>query len=263
MRFRGLAALPLIYAAAFIGIASWLTGSGALGGFVDAQLYLLRLLSLAGCVAAVTTFERGDHLRRAWLWLGSTAGLILLRDILRDVVADGGPTVEATVSGLGVAANLALLVGIFTLARAWKVAAVALPGGRLGTVVTVAAAAILALVVAGPSALEHAEGVAGGDWSALSLLASAVVDILSLCLLAPLLLTTVSLRGGLFAWPWGLITASIFSWLLYDAATTFGPAQLEGGFPLKDIFRGLALNFMAVAGFAQRLAVEHVRRAAR
>ena len=130
-------------------------------------------------------------------------------------------------------------------------------------------AALLALGVAGPSAYYHGRTLLEGDWSGLILLVSAIVDILSLCLLAPLLLTAMALRGGLFGWPWALITASILSWLFYDAAASpwffqfygLDPAMiLPTAIPLAEVFRGLGLNYHGVAGFAQRLAVRQLRR---
>ena len=89
----------------------------------------------------------------------------------------------------------------------------------------------------------------------------AVVDILGLCLVAPLLLTAVSLRSGLFVWPWALITAGRIAWLLYDAAVAVeaGPPPL--GFPLSEVFRGLGMNYLFAAGLAQLLVIRQVRRA--
>ncbi len=158
--------------------------------------------------------------------------------------------------------NVGLLSGVWLLARTWRVAAISLPVGRGGAVAVTLGALVLALLVAGPGALAEARQVAAGDWSALILLVSAVVDILSLVLLAPLLLTTLALRGGLFAWPWGLLTASVVAWLLYDGAAALAPSLAPGGFPLPDVFRGLAENFLFVAGLAQKRAVDQVRRAA-
>lgn len=120
-------------------------------------------------------------------------------------------------------------------------------------------AAALAAAVAGPGAYKSALAVAHGDGGSLIVLVSAVVDILSLCLISPLLLTAVSLRGGLFSWPWGLITASRLSWLLYDAAVSFAPA---GRIPLDDLCRGLGQNYLFAAGVAQLLVVRQVRRRA-
>ena len=89
---------------------------------------------------------------------------------------------------------------------------------------------------------------------------SALVDIVSLCLITPLLLTAVALRGGLFFWPWALITASRLAGVLYDAAAVVAPSN---SLLLPDLFRGLAQNYVCVAGLAQLLVVQHVRNRAR
>lgn len=261
MRYRWLALFPLLYAAVFAAIVWLLGGSGNLGSFIDGQRLLVRVLAIVGCWAAFSAFASGDHLRRAWMWLGVATVLVLVRDLIRLFAASGdAAAIDWTVSALGVLSNVALLAGVWMLARAWKVAAISLPGGETGVGVVTVVAAILALAVAGPGALKHFQSLVAGDWSALILLVSAVVDILSLCLLAPLLLTTISLRGGLFAWPWGLVTASMLCWLLYDAAAAFS-AAFASGFPLTELFRGMAENFLFAAGMAQSFAVRHVRKA--
>lgn len=265
MRFRWLALFPLLFAAAFFAVAWWLLGSEALAPFNYWQRILTRILGIAGCAAAVSAFERGDHLRRAWLWLAAGAAAILVRDLLRlmpafdpesDVLA-----AQAVVSALGVLSNLCQLVGVWMLARSWKMAAISLPGGRSGALAVAGMTAALAVAVAGPAALESGRAVAAGDVGSLVLLVSAVVDVVSLCLVAPLLLTAVSLRAGLFVWPWALITASRLSWLLYDAAVALEPGPLPAGFPLSDVFRGLGMNYLFAAGLAQLLVVRQVRRA--
>jgi hypothetical protein len=262
MRYRGLTAFPILYAAAFALVAWSLLGGDALDPFVRGQLLLVRVLAIIGCFAAVSAFERGDHLRLAWLWLGVATILVLVRDLVRLAAPDAtmADPLGLGLAALGVLSNVALLAGVWLLARSWRVAAIDLPGGRGGVLAVTVIAAALALAVAGPFAWRHAQALAGGDWSALILLVSAVVDILALCLLAPLFLTALGLRGGLFAWPWALITASMFSWLLYDAAAGLAPGLDLSGFPLPDVFRGLAENFLFAAGLAQRFAVTRVRR---
>jgi hypothetical protein len=261
MRFRWLAAFPLLYAAVFIAISWSLGGGEALAAFAGGQKILVRLLAIVGCFLAVSAFERGDHLRAAWLWLGAGSVLILLRDLLRFLPpfqpAAAGPGAQTLVSGLGILSNVALLIGIWMLARSWRMAAIMMPGGRSGFVMVALIAAALAVAVAGPGAYKSALAVAHGDGSSLIVLVSAVVDILSLCLISPLLLTAVSLRGGLFSWPWGLITASRLAWLLYDAAVSFAP---PGRIPLDDLCRGLGQNYLFAAGVAQLLVVRQVRR---
>jgi len=268
MRFRWLAVFPLLYAAAFLLAAWWLRGAApALALFVPGQRIVVRILAVAGCFVAASVFERGDHLRRAWLWLGWGAVAILLRDLLRLLPpfqpASAGPGAQIIVSGLGILSNVALLAGVWALARSWKMAAIELPGGRSGIIAVAAVTAVLAVAVAGPGALKNARELAAGDWGSLILFVSAVADIISLCLITPLLLTAVSLRGGVFSWPWGLITASQLSWLLYDAAAGLTPALGLRGFPvMAETFRGMAENYLFVAGVAQYLVIRQVRRAA-
>lgn len=261
MRYRWLSVFPLAYAAVFSAIAWSLIGADALEPFVRGQLLLVRVLAIVGCFAAASAFERGDHLRRAWLWLAWATILVLVRDLLRfpvELVAAEGAG-RWLVTGLGVLSNLALITGIWLLARAWKVAAIPLPGGRGRAVVVTVVVAAVALAAAGPFAWSHLQSVLAGEWGNLVMLVSAVVDILALCLIAPLLLTTMALRGGIVSWPWGLVTASLVSWVFYDVAAGF-----QGGvgatFPLTDVFRGLAENYLFAAGLAQYLVVRAVRR---
>lgn len=264
MRFRGLAVFPLLYAAVFIAVS--LNAGEALAPFVSWQRILVRVLAAVGCFAAASVFDRGDHLRRAWLALGAGTIVILLRDVLRLFPwfqpGSAGPGEQVLLSGLGILSNVALLGGVWMLARSWRMAAIALPGGRSGVIAVTVITAVVTIAVAGPGAAESARQVGSGNWNALVLLVSAVVDILSLCLIAPLFLTALSLRGALFSWPWGLVTVSQLSWLLYDAAAALDPGLVPAGLPLPDVFRGLAENYLFAAGLAQLFVVRQVRRAA-
>lgn len=263
MRFRSLALFPLVYAAVFVAIAFGLGGGEAPREIVLGQLILLRVLAIGGCLAAVSAFSSGDHLRRAWLLLVVATAAVLVRDVVRlpawDLSILFGASGTAVIRGLGVLSNLAFLGGVWLLARAWKVAAISLPGSRGAVISVTVVVAVLAVAVAGPGAVRHASDLSAGEGSALILFVSAVVDILALCLLAPLLLTTIALRGGVLAWPWALVTASMVSWLLYDASFFFGPQLALGAFPLSEVFRGLAETYLFAAGVAQRLVIRAVR----
>lgn len=261
MRLRLLALSPLVYAVLYLTVAGTLDGA-AVDRFIVGQRIFLRVLAIAGCFAAASAFEAGDRLRRAWIWMGAGTVVILVRDVVRlfppfSGTPVGGP--EAILNGLGILSNVALLAGIWMLAHAWKLVTLDVPGGRTGMVLIVVITAAVALAVAGPGALQATRFVLAGRWDYLVLLVSALVDIVSLCLITPLLLTAVALRGGLFFWPWALITASRLAWVLYDAAAVVDSDSLL----LPDLFRGLAQNFLAVAGLAQLLVVRHVRSRAR
>lgn len=265
MRYRWLALFPVLYAVLFAAIVWWLADGAAMVPFVRWQILLVRVLALVGCFAAVTAFQAGDLLRRAWILLGVATLGLLFRDLSR-FATELSPAGEWAVAVLGVGSNLAFLAGIWLLASAWRTASGSLgsvPGGRGVVWFVFLVTTGLALAVAGPFAVEHFRAVAGGEWDALILLVSAIVDVLALSLIAPLVLTTLSLRGGLFAWPWGLVTASLFCWLLFDAAAGLGWLLGSGHFPATELFRGMAENFLFAAGLAQRFAVEHVRKTAR
>lgn len=267
MKLRSLAVFPLLYAVFLTAVARWLGNDPqALESFITGQRLLVRLLAVVGCFLAVSVFASGDHLRRAWSWLGCGAVVILLRDVLRLLPpfhggGSEGTEVQAFLSGLAILSNVALLAGIWELARSWKMAAIALPGGRSGVLAVAIVTAVLAVVVAGPEILQSGRELAAGSWGSLIAFVSAVVDILSLCLITPLLLTAVSLRGGLFSWPWGLVTASRICWLLYDATGTLARYLAPGGFPLDEVFRGMAVSYLFAAGTAQFLIIRQVRRA--
>jgi hypothetical protein len=266
MRLRWLALYPLIYAAAFAVVAWWLVDGHDvdLPAFVTGQRILVRILSVTGCFVAASVFESGDRLRRAWFWLGAGDVALLLRDVLRlfpPFTDPTGPT-GMVLAGLAILANLALLAGIWMLARSWRMVAIEMPGGRAGVAAIALVTAVLAVVVAGPGAIEAAR-TAAENLGSVVLLVSALVDIFTLCLITPLLLTAIALRGGVFSWPWSLVTASQVCWLLYDAVAAFGPAPDAMVFPLPDLFRSLAENLLFAAGLAQYLVVRHVQRRAR
>ncbi|HEX3126927.1 MAG TPA: hypothetical protein VH394_06330 [Thermoanaerobaculia bacterium] len=257
MRLRLLALYPLVYAALYLAVAGALDG-GAVDRFIVGQRIVLRVLAIVGCFAAASAFEAADRLRRAWIWMGVGTVVILVRDVVRlfppfSGTPVGGP--EAFLNGLGILSNIALLVAIWMLARAWRLVTLDVPGGRTGMVLIVLITAAVALAVAGPGALQATKAVLDGHWDYLVIMVSALVDIVSLCLITPLLLTAVALRGGLFFWPWALITASRLVWILYDAAAVVAPSNSL----LPDLFRGLAQNYVCVAGLAQLLVVQHVR----
>lgn len=260
MRFWGLTLYPLMFAAVFGLVALALSGEG-LAPFLIGQKLLVRLIALAGCWAALSVFERGDHLYDGWRWL--SIGLVLV--FVRDVAALAVPASDLRshfLLVLGVAFNFLSLAGIWRLAGAWRQASLDWSSERTAQIALAAVAAVVALAAAGPSAWKFGAALlVHRDLTDTVLFVSALVDIVSLCLIAPLAATAWQLRGGLFSWPFALLAASRVAWLLYDAAAFVAPEAGAGGFPYGDLFRGLGGNFLAAAGFAQYLGVRDVRRA--
>jgi hypothetical protein len=262
MRLRWLALFPLAFALIFVAVVRSLGSEDAVASFVVGQKLLVRVLALVGCVMAASAFDRGDHLRRAWTWMAWSTAPLLLRDLLRL-----GPLRDSTsagawlLDGFALIGNLALVIGVWQLARSWRMAAMTQPGTWKKALALTLGVAVLALIVAAPAAVTAFRDLLGGNGRASVNLVSALADIVSLCLIGPLLLTAIELRGGLFSWPWGLITACRVSWLFYDAAAAL-ELTVTPGAPLHEIFRGLALNLLFAAGVAQAMVVRAVRRAA-
>jgi len=265
MRYLRLAVFPLLYGAAFALFAWWLGGGPSLDSAVRWQILLPRALGAVGCFAAFTAFTKGDHLRRAWLLLALMTLGFLLNDLRRIVhyMRDLPPVVDAVFLALLVVCNVVNVVALGILASAWRKASSFLRTRRGVVVLVSVVTAGVALVVAGPSAVEHYRQVAAGNWRGIVLMVSAVADILALCLISPLVLTAISLRGGPIAWPWGLLSASLICWLLFDAAAGLGWVLGSDHFPVTELFRAMALTYLFGAGLAQRFVVMHARKMAR
>jgi hypothetical protein len=88
--------------------------------------------------------------------------------------------------------------------------------------------------------------------------ASDAGDAISFCLIAPVLLTALALRGGKLAWPWAVLFVSLFGWLLFDAAGTVGAwahASASSVRMAEELARCLACTCNFSAGLLQRRAV--------
>jgi len=260
MRFRRLAVLPLLVAAAFL-VGDWLLHEGpAHAVFLRTEIALVKTLSLIGSLAAALRFEPGAYLRRAWLWSASCMAMLLLADLTRVPVRweELGIDIVLVRSILTVLANAAQVVGTWMLARAWRVAELSLPGPRWGQAGVALAAVVVAAALAGPPLAANADDLLAGDPGALAGVASALGDAVALCLIAPLLLTALALRGGLLGWPWSLLTTSYFAWLLFDAAFVIG-SPLGFRSSTLDVFRTLGCMYGFSAGMAQRFVVDQLR----
>src|SRR5262249_59047068 len=98
----------------------------------------------------------------------------------------------------------------------------------------------LVAAAAGPAVLRSAGPLLQGDLSRAAGVFSALGDMVSLWLIAPLLLTALALRGGLFGWPFALLTTSYVAWLGYDAIGVLGAdlgLSAHGTRLLSELFR--------------------------
>lgn len=226
-----------------------------------------KLLAAFGALIAFLCFTEGDYLRRAWGWLALGAFMLAEADLYTQWI---GPLLSPTAGYVGrgvivIVANVSTPVALVLFARALKVAGLDLAGTRRGLFLATAAAIVIALAVAGESTVAALRALGSGNARHLSLVASGLGDIASFILLAPLIYTVATLRGGTLGWPFLLLTASGFSWLVYDGADAF--ARWIGGgayvFPVQESARLAACLFLFAAGLAQRWVIARTSRAPR
>lgn len=258
MSLRKLVAFPAVWGVLFLVASAALFGTAAYGPFLRTEIELAKLVSVAGSLAAAFAHRRGDHLRRAWLLVGGSTCFFLVRDLTLaplGLEALGETALLAVRAVLVTVGNVAAVAGVYFLAQTWKVAGLALPGRPRGQAAVVLAAVVIALALAGPAVLTQGGRLLAGDLGATASVASALGDTVTLILIAPLLMTALALRGGMFAWPWALFTAASLSWLGYDAFAVLGPSFGLGADATRiayELCRALACTFTCSAGLAQR-----------
>ena len=260
MKYRLLVAVPFFTLAAF-WLALAVIPASQHPALYGSEIELAKLAAFVGCAAAALRFQRGDYLRTGWLLQAQCYLLILLNDVLfRAGMGLFGDASWAPMAGGAtvLVANAGQLVGTVWIARVWRVAGFDLAGSPTVRRAVVAGAVTVALVSAGWLVVTSARAFGHGQTTALVDLFSAVADIGSFALIAPLVLTAVALRGGSLGWTWGLFTASLFGWLLFDATLSFGSLVASNADAVKRVeesARLLACTFGLVAGLAQRMAV--------
>jgi hypothetical protein len=263
-RFHLLAALPLLWGALFLALDSVFFGGASYTVFLRTEVEIAKTLTLFGSWAAALAFERRAYQRRAWFLIGACMALLLTRDLtLLPFFRRFDARTLAVVAGILVAlANLSQVVGTWMLARTWKVAQLALPGSARAQWLTVLLVGLLAAAFAGPGVIRNGGPLLQGDFTRAAGVFSALGDMISLWLIAPLLLTALALRGGLFGWPFALLTASYVAWLGYDALGVLGPdlgLSAPATRTASELFRALGCLFGFSAGLAQRWVVGRVR----
>jgi hypothetical protein len=266
MRYRALVAFPLLWGVAFIIGYNLFVNTPGFPVFMRTEVELVKAFGLIGSWTAAFAFHRGDYLRKAWFLIGACFAFLLLRDLT--VIVPGpfqplGPVGIDILRGiLVVAGNIAQVIGTWILARAWKVASISLPGTSRGQWLVLAVVVALSIAFAGPAVVTSTQRVMNGELGAISGAASALGDTFGLCLIAPLLLTAVALRGGALAGPWALLTSANLGWLCYDAALVLGPflgLSTVGVRGTSEFFRALACLLGFSAGLAQKAVVDRLR----
>lgn len=146
------------------------------------------------------------------------------------------------------------------MARSLRAAGLRYHGSSVTRIVFMLIVVVVAVGLVYDSILTELEAFRAGK-PALSHLVSAVADLITFVLVAPLLLTTFAFRGGELYWTFGFLTIGTFGWVLNQAARRI--LELVGRVDLVASGRmvgfALACLFTAAAAFTHFLAVYRTR----
>lgn len=180
------------------------------------------LVMALGGLRGALAFDRGDVLRRAWLWVSVSGTLGFLTGIvygpplraLPDLLATS--TTGVVVSGIiDVALNITIVMGLILFARAWHETGLSPPWQKPATALAFA----IGVGVAGPSLWHDVPAAFAGGNRAIGSTISDLGDIASMTLAGPLFASAVWMRGGALVGPYIYLTGYAVAWLMFDAGS--------------------------------------------
>lgn len=244
------AAAVLILADVFVAARLSAEAQSAYSFAVRSALYALAAVA-AGTAAGRVGWWSG-YAGRAWTLFSLEFVLLLVNYLLRRSAPGATAALDATL----VAANLAQIAAYWLMARM-------LAAAGMGHLTSPAKKILLTVVALGVAiALCHVSLEA--QWQSLRAgeiklgsLVSVLADVVTFTLIAPLAMSMLALRGGSLSWIFGLLTASVFGWMVNTGAPSI--AALFGGAAgaprsIRTAGVVIAALFNAAAAAAQSMA---------
>jgi hypothetical protein len=265
LRFQALALVTVAVGLLPVPFAASIAEPAQLAGAYFGWAVAMYLFAAGGTLVSALTFDRGEPMRSGWLLI-SISYLALVPGRLRMGVSASGlyPAVERAPwasAGTSVVFGALAVAGFLLLSRAWRASGLD-STSRTGRLVARLVALLVAATLAGPDLLERLPAALGGDVLAVGDVLSDLLDGSLFVVAVPVLHAALALGGGLVAWPWLMLTASLVGWLGYDATETYGGvAGLDDRTVriLEEVFRSLASAFAFSAGIAQRWVMKETR----
>jgi hypothetical protein len=258
LRFQALAVSALVVGLLPVPFAATIADPVQLAGAFFAWAIAMYLFAAGGTLVAALTFDRGAPMRPGWLLL-SGSYLVLVPALLRMGPRSTG-LYEATqrapwVASLASVASGAMAVaGLFLLSRAWHASGLDTTS-RAARVAARLAALAVAAALAGPDLVERLPAALTGDVTAAGDVITDLLDGGLIVVAIPVLSAALMLGGGLVAWPWLLLTASMVAWLGYDATDAYGASaglDVRTMRVVEEVCRTLGAALAFSAGVAQR-----------
>ncbi|RME29976.1 MAG: hypothetical protein D6806_00730 [Deltaproteobacteria bacterium] len=258
MNFGRLVAIPLVggFAVALVGIAG--AGSEWWPVFKRVEIEAAKIAALSGCLLAAYSYSKGDYLRRSWLLMAASTALLLVRDATIIMGFDPKSKFGLVQGSIVVIGNVFAVVAIYMFGRTSKLTGLDNPWSPAKKWALTINLVLLALVLTGPSIVLGIEDLLAGDNYALTGIGSSLGDLFAFILLAPLLLLTVALSGGVLANTWKLLSLALVGWMGYDLVTEVLPRLYVSDVTvsvLREVLRTMACLFELSAGLCQRAIV--------
>jgi hypothetical protein len=256
MGYRSLALLASLGVAIFAMTEAFLVGTlppdgpAAFWYFTLSRCGLLVLVAVPAGLAARRFHWWRDYLGKAWTLLCAEYLLLLVSE-LAGFAPRGAWIVQAALL-LG---NLCGIGAFWLLGRALSAAGLGYAGPFARKLAFTVVALAVAVALVHKSLWHEIELLRAGEAQPGNLV-SAIADIATFTLVAPLLLTTLTLRGGHLFWVYLLLSIGAVGWMVNQGAGMIaerlglGEAAVHGG---QMTGYAMACCFLAAAGFAQWL----------
>ncbi len=220
------------------------------------------LVGIAGTVLAARAFSPGDYLRRVWTMFAVSAVLLFVASLLRAGWMLAVPDVPFEYSVLAPVRTLAVVV--LNLLNAGALVLLALTYRRSGLQPPTswkshglwALCTVVALAIVLPRLGTNVKLLVDGGTSApqtLASIVSALGDLVTIVLVAPILRVAYMMRGGRLAWTWWAMAAAGAMWIVYDAQPW---DRMEGALALLAVARTAAIALKGLSGVLQCVALE-------
>ena len=202
------------------------------------------IAAIAAGVAAARFRWGAEYVGRGWTLLFVLYVLLTLSYVLNRA----GVSTPALADVLTIVANVAAVGAFWLFGRALRIAGLQFYGSPAVKVVAFIAAIAVACGLVLPTIVDVWRSDVG-TLSRTADLISAAADMMTFILVAPLLLTLWSFRGGQLSWVYGCLALSTIGWMINQAANDLLPSVAVRDAQMTGLF--LACLAVAAAAYSQ------------
>jgi hypothetical protein len=258
LRFQALAVSALAIGLVPVPFAATIASPIQLAGAFFGWSVALYLFAAGGTLVAALTFDRGEPMRPGWLLLAGSY-LVLVPGWLGTGPSWSGLSEVAgrtpwSAFLANVTSSALAVTGFILLSRAWRASGLDTTSPATRRLARLAALAVAA-TLAGPDLVVQLPAALAGDVVAAGDVITDLLDGALFVVAVPVLGAALVLGGGLVAWPWVMLTASLVAWLGYDATEAYGAAaglDARTVRVVEEVLRTTGAAFAFSAGIAQR-----------